>query len=303
MATTIDPAVLQLVAQKSVEALSPELAPLNAFSTNYSDDVASPGSTIGVNIIGAPSATAQKTGASVDYSANTSGLVTHVNLAITDRYHSTFEAGDIDFATISNTDVLEKLFTAQLLAAAEKLETALFTSLYAAAGTQNATEENAVKFADLSAANLWMTKQRLPRYGRTLFLTPEGMATLNSDPRVGQSFSSRIVDEALREARVNRLSGFDVVEAPGVSAVSGVMGFAAVSSAMAVASRYVPETNAEFCFPVKAANGLTFCVKLISDPIRVKKYLVTEIVAGHAVIRATSTEKRALALLAAKAAN
>ncbi len=290
MATTIDPALVALVAHKAIGALGPSIAPFRAFSTNFSDEVADVGSSVGVNVLGRATPV---TSGTVDYT-QTGGTVSHVSVSLNQRQYASADFTDIQLASL-NDSTLEQLLKGQLREVLASAHSVALAALQTTEYTANASD--AFTFNDLLAIRKQMSTLGLPTEGRSLLLSPDANTLLLGDETISRSFASRVVDTALGEGVVDRIAGFDCYE---VSAISDCYGYAVVPSALAVASRYLPDDAADWCIGVRdEQSGLTFGIKMMSDSLRAKKYIATELIFGVAAVAASSDETRALKISAA----
>lgn len=293
-----DIAVSTIAAQKALESLKPITAPLTAFSTDFSDEARAIGETVSVNVFGAPTATNATLGGAVDYATEASGVISHVNVPLTSHVRTSHAFNLRDLALLSNEGMAEAqvdLITSVI----EKVQTIAITALNTSAATLNVTEANAIAYADLTALRLKVAALKLAMTKTSLIVSPEAMSLMLKLDEIGKSFSAPIANAAVADGNVARVLGFNVFETQAIPETS--FAIAAHKTALALAARSTQESGAEFEQVLTLPGGVPVTVKLIADPIHAQKVLVAETVFGATAVKASSTEKRAVALLKAKA--
>ncbi|MEY3277138.1 MAG: Verrucomicrobia phage [Verrucomicrobiota bacterium] len=237
MATnTINGANLAAVAEMSLPALDQMFAPLRAFTTDFSADIAAKGESVVTRYPNRVTA--------VDLSSGYTSQNTRSDaVTVTLNSFFGFPYGFFDVERSKSAIDLNRLFVEPAIAAVGKKVFqdiwGLITDANYPAATQSELLVTAANFdrddvADLAAQ---LTDNGVPPTGRSLILNPAYYAALakdlNSVDIAGQS-------RTLGENIIPRLHGFDVYQTPYVTAnAANVTGFACHSSAIAIAARGV----------------------------------------------------------------
>lgn len=243
MATnTLNGVNLTAIAQETLDTLVDLMFPLNAFTTDFSTEIAVEGSAVTTRFATQPTSGSLSTG----YAANAQNAVT------TSR---TITLGDVKGLCLEFTDAewskssinLYDIFIAPgANAIADDMlddAMALITNAnYTAKLTTTAANFDADDVADLAED---LTTAKVPKMGRGLFLSPTYYAALAKDNSIQQAYAYG-GSEAIRDNRVPRVHGFDVYEATNIPGNSeNLTGFASHRQALIVAAR-TPATPADF---------------------------------------------------------
>ncbi len=233
------------IADKFLETFVAALTPLRAFSTDFSSEFLEKGKTVNVPVIGASGASQNFAGS---YKANAGSTVEGLpvvlehhkfqNIIITDK-----EASESSFLT------LERLAISKARRLAQDVLTHLWSLVTAANyGAESITPLDATAFdaAKVLALRGVCAAANMPLSERALILSDSYYTNLLGDPKVSQSYLMQMSQPALIEAKIPRISGFDVYESV-IIPDNGerLVGFAAHPRGMAVAMRYLEPLHSE----------------------------------------------------------
>lgn len=272
MANTFVNLTADIIAQKSLTLMQPNLAQLKTLSIDFSSEVASAGETVKTRLAGAvTSSTWDATNKYQSQNATTSG----VQVTLGDPSYSQLEFTPKEVATIG-FDRLVTLFMEPLsYAVVKSMQTDLLSKVVSDSGVLDA---NALALASISSfdrskvieLNKKMSNNALPEEGRVQHLGPDAYYALITDNTVAQAFSIG-GNEVIRNGRIGRLHGNDFYEVQSIGAqvykagatpvlLKGIAGnkegFMIASRAPAVSAG----TNADVAIATDPATGFTFMV-------------------------------------------
>jgi hypothetical protein len=236
---------LAQLAQKSLDALVPTLVPLQVVTTDFSDEVASSGATVGTRLPTQPtivanletlgyagSAAAQTATAKTVTLGNLSGIV----IGFTDTEWSKSSVNLYDIFVQPGVNTVAKGMQDTLWA--------LFTnSNYSSKITSSAAAFNYAKVADLAED---CTDANMPAEGRALVLAPSYFTALSKDDGVKAAYAFGS-NEVIRYRKIPSLAGFmPVIEYSALPANSENLKGIALNKQAAVVAARVPAVPANF---------------------------------------------------------
>lgn len=245
MATINANLVSDIIAEKVIEAFTAELAPLTAFSTDFSPEAEKVGSTVTVPIPANITASTTQNA----YETEDSGELGAVQVPLTGYAKATVGITDAQAAS-SPSAKLEKFATQQAKAVARKIIVDAWALILNATYAQKVTKALAsFTSADVRALRVLLSKANVPASDRSLILNPDFYDKVLGDTNL--TVASALAyggTEGIREARLPRLLGFDVHESNIVPANGeNLVGFAVHPSAMAIAIRPLkPQAPGEY---------------------------------------------------------
>jgi len=272
----------EIIANKALEAFVAELAPIAAFSTNFSAAPATRGANILVPLIASLTATTFNQ----NYALTTGNATkTVVTVALTHHKHVPIGQWDIEAAN-SSAASLESFGYQQGRALAVAVLQDVFTLVTTANFENNVTKfaSTAMDVAQLRAARYQLNAGNAPMSPRCCLLDCVPMDSLFAVTNFVQAhmFADRGV---LQEGRIARALGMDMFELNGLFSTC-VIGFAAHASAIAVAMRYLaPQEGHNYreARPVTdPASGLTFGLRDHYDNNTGTRYVNLECNYGYA---------------------
>lgn len=235
----------QIIAERAIEAFTAELAPLNAFSTDFSDETATIGSAVQVaipaNITAGTTENAYETEDSASLGVATVPLSSYAKatVGITDKQFLSSSAAR-----------LEKFAVQQAKAVARKIITTAWALIVNATYSQKVTKALAsITSADIRAMRVILDKANVPQGDRSLIVNPDVFDKIVGDTTVTIASALHYGGtEVIREGMVPRFLGFTVHNSNIVPANGeNLVGFAAHPSAMAVAIRTLkPQEPSEY---------------------------------------------------------
>ena len=251
MANSINGIELAHIAQESLRLLTAEMPKLSGFTTDFSSDVAGSGTSVTTRI---PVALAASD-ASGGY--NTSDAST-VAKTVTLNKHIHVTVGFTDFEVVQATlATLERAFIAPLVyGVTRKMMDDVFALATAAnfPATAPYTNFGADAVTDLSQQ---MTVANVPLAGRSLYIRPDLYNALAKDDAIQAAYAFGS-SEAVREGRVPRVAGFDIIEYNGLPVA--LAGMATSKEGILIAARQ-PATPRDFAGAVESVtesgSGLT----------------------------------------------
>lgn len=245
MATSVTSAGLKAAADKVILASRGVVEALKFFSTDFSVDVAKPGSAVAVEVL---NAVAGDFGAQNGYTVSTN-TIKPATVTLSQHKKSTYQISDIDALQNDLAPVWSHLApTAGKAVAAAAVADAIALLTYGNAKAQITQTLSAL--GDFATVRAGVVAQSLDPADCALILTPAAYATLLTMLPVNVLGS----DEALRRAELGSFLGFKaVIESPSAAVASSASanlgwGFVVPTGALAVACRVVA--------PVKAGGNL-----------------------------------------------
>ncbi len=235
----------QIISQKAIEAFSAELAPLRAFSTDFSDETAAKGAAVQVavpaNITAGTTENAYETEETASLGVATVPLSSYAKatVGITDKQFANSSAARLEMFAIQ-----------QAKAVARKIILDAWALIINATYSQKVTKALAsFSSADIRAMRVILDKANVPVTDRSLILYPDQYDKLTGDTTI--SIASALHyggTEVVRDGMIPRFLGFDLFNSnilPGNS--ENLVGFALHPSAMAIAIRTLkPQEPSEY---------------------------------------------------------
>lgn len=224
----------KIIAQRALEGFTEYLHPMNLFSTSFSDETKQKGDTIIVPLVGTLTATTFNQ----DYQVG-GGTLTAVTISLNVHKIVPLSLTDVQFAN-SSVAQLEKWGFQAGEALASAITSHVFSyvtsgspSFFATAYTFPVASWNVSRILTVRQA---MTTAKVPLNNRAMFLDPTSYAQTIGDTNLSYANYAGSVD-AIREARVPRVYGFDVRESNLIPTTDTMYGFACHPSALALAIR------------------------------------------------------------------
>lgn len=235
----------QIITQKAIEAFVAELAPLRAFSTDFSGETAAKGAAIQVPI--AANITAGNTENAYENEDNV-GL-NSVTVPLTSYAKATAGLTDKQFAN-SSAARLEIFAVQQAKAVARKIITDAWGIINSFAYPQVVVKGLAsFTSADVRAMRVILDKSNVPISDRALILFPDQYDKLTGDTTITIASALHYGGtEVVREGMIPRFLGFEMFNSNIVPQNGqNLVGFAVHPSAMAIAVRsLVPQEPSEY---------------------------------------------------------
>ena len=244
MPTTLNAALNDdVISQKALEAFTSELAPLSAFSTDFSADLAKKGDTVQVPLLA--NLTASTTENDYETDTGSAGVVEvalnryqKVTVGLTDRQFSESSAATLELYAVQQAKAVARAVLADIWA--------IIINANFAAKTTKAL--GAFTSADPRAIRVALTKADVPINDRTLFLDPDYYDKLVGDTTI--SIASALHyggTEVVREGMIPRFLGFAMAESNIIPTAENLKGFAVHPSAIAIAMRTLkPQEPSEY---------------------------------------------------------
>ena len=265
------------VAQRALMPFMSNLLPVTAFSTDFSPLPADKLDTVRVPLVGAPSESSDFNG---DYSANADSTVTVAPVTLNRHKYKTVHVTAKESAETS-LSVLETLVEA----AAQQLAQDVLVDIFSCITTANfgapgipalaATAFDYKKVLNLREA---CGNAKMPPNPRSLVLDSGYYTNMLADDVVAKSFNLNLNAPAVTEGMVKRIAGFNLHETTLIPSdhAEKLVGFAAHSSAVAVAMRYLqPVADYQQAGAVTdPTTGMTFGYLRFTDT-RANKVFVT----------------------------
>lgn len=274
------------VAQRALMPFTANLLPVTAFSTDFSPLPADKLDTVRVPIVGAPSTSSDFTG---DYSANADSTVTVVPVTLNRHKYKTVHVTAKESAETA-MGVLETLVEAAAQQLAQDVLVDIFGCITAANfGAPGITALAATAFDYKKVLSLREAcgNAKMPPNPRSLVLDSGYYTNMLADDIVAKSFNLNLNAPAVTEGMVKRLAGFNLHETTLIPSdhAEKLVGFAAHSSAVAVAMRYLQpvadyQESGAVTDPV---TGLTFGYLRFTDTRANKVFVTIECLYGFTV--------------------
>ena len=234
-----------IITQKAIQAFVAELAPLKAFSTDFSDETEKVGATVQVPIpANITAGTTQNA-----YETEDSGELGVASVPLTGYAKATVGITDAQFAN-SPAARLETFAVQQAKAVARKIIVDAFALILHAAYSQKVTKALAsITTADPRAMKVILDKANVPMSDRSLFVNADVFDKLAGDTTITIANAMAYGGpEVVRDGFIPRLLGFDVHMSNIIPANGeNLVGFAVHPSAMAIAIRTLkPQAPGEY---------------------------------------------------------
>ncbi len=272
----------EIFAAKALQAFVKTLAPLGAFSTNFSAAPAVKGASVLVPLIAALTATTF--GGSY---AICGGTKTVVTVSINRHKHVPIGQNDLDAANSSEASLESFAYQqgrALAIAVIEDIFTLLTTANF---GLATAVASTALDVPQLRKARLALNQANVPMEPRSAIIDCVPYDALLGVTNFVQAYMFKD-NNVLSEGKVMRALGFDFYEVnDSFGSVNSVMGFTAHASAIAVAMRYLQPQPGNTYSDARAVTdpetGLTFGLRDHFDNNTGTRYLNLEANYGYAV--------------------
>lgn len=281
----------EIFAQSALEGFVKILAPLRAFSTNFSASPGTKGASVLVPVVS--NLTATTFGGSY---AVCNGTKTVVTVSLTGHKFIAVGQGDLDAANSSAASL--ESFGRQQGAALATLVMQDILSLVTTANFSLATAvaSTALDVPQLRATRLLLNQNDVPMDPRSLILDCTPMDSLLSVTNFVQAYAFAD-NQVIQEGRVRRALGFDLYELNNLfTSGASVMGFACHPNAIAIAMRYLAPQSGntyEAAGPVTdPETGLTLGLRQFYDNATGTRYIAMEANYGYA--RGLSTGGRVI---------
>lgn len=234
----------KIIAQRALQGLTDFLAPLNSFSTSFSDETSNKGDTVVVPLVGTLSATTFNQSYEVG-----GGTLTAVTISVNQHKIVPLSLTDVQFAN-SSTAQLEKwgyqagqALGNSIISSVWTLITSGSPAYFATGYTFPVASWNVSKLITLRQA---MTVAKVPFDNRSLFLDPTSYSAMLSDSTIQAAYAYGS-NGVISEGKVPRVLGFDVRESNLIPTTDTMYGFAVHPCALAVAVRsLIPQAASEY---------------------------------------------------------
>jgi hypothetical protein len=273
------------VAQRALMPFMSNLLPVTAFSTDFSPLPAEKLDTVRVPLVGAPSESSDFAG---DYAANADSTVTVVPVTLNRHKYKTVHVTAKESAETS-LSVLETLVEAAAQQLAQDVLVDIFSCITLANfGTPGIAALAATGFDYKKVLSLREAcgNAKMPPNPRSLVLDAGYYTNMLADDVVAKSFNLNLNAPAVTEGMVKRLAGFNLHETTLIPSdhAEKLVGFAAHSSAVAVAMRYLqPVADYQQAGAVTdPATGMTFGYLRFTDTRANKIFVTLECLYGFA---------------------
>jgi hypothetical protein len=258
---------------------------VTAFSTDFSPLPADKLDTVRVPLVGAPSTSSDFAG---DYSANADSTVTVVPVTLNRHKYKTVHVTAKESAETA-MGVLETLVEAAAQQLAQDVLVDIFSCITAANfGAPGITALAATAFDYKKVLSLREAcgNAKMPPNPRSLVLDSGYYTSMLADDIVAKSFNLNLNAPAVTEGMVKRIAGFNLHETTLIPSdhAEKLVGFAAHSSAVAVAMRYLQpvadyQQSGAVTDPV---TGMTFGYLRFTDTRANKIFVTLECLYGFA---------------------
>ncbi len=273
------------VAQRALMPFMSNLLPVTAFSTDFSPQPADKLDTVRVPLVGAPSTSSDFAG---DYSANADSTVTVVPVTLNRHKYKTVHVTARESAETA-LNALEALVEAAAQQLAQDVLVDIFSCItlanFGAPGIAalGATAFDYKKVLSLREA---CGNAKMPPNPRSLVLDAGYYTNMLADDVVAKSFNLNLNAPAVTEGMVKRIAGFNLHETTLIPSdhAEKLVGFAAHSSAVAVAMRYLqPVADYQQAGAVTyPTTGMTFGYLRFTDTRANKIFVTLECLYGFA---------------------
>ena len=273
------------VAQRALMPFMSNLLPVTAFSTDFSPQPADKLDTVRVPLVGAPSTSSDFAG---DYSANADSTVTVVPVTLNRHKYKTVHVTARESAETS-LNALEALVEAAAQQLAQDVLVDIFSCItlanFGASGIA-ALAATAFDYKKVLSLRDACGIAKMPPNPRSLILDSGYYTNMLADDVVAKSFNLNLNAPAVTEGMVKRIAGFNLHETTLIPSdhAEKLVGFAAHSSAVAVAMRYLqPVADYQQAGAVTdPATGMTFGYLRFTDTRANKIFVTLECLYGFA---------------------
>jgi hypothetical protein len=273
------------VAQRALMPFMSNLLPVTAFSTDFSPMPADKLDTVRVPLVGAPSTSSDFAG---DYAANADSTVTVVPITLNRHKYKTVHVTARESAETS-LNALEALVEAAAQQLAQDVLVDIFSCITLANfGAPGITALAATAFDYKKVLSLREAcgNAKMPPNPRSLVLDSGYYTNMLADDVVAKSFNLNLNAPAVTEGMVKRIAGFNLHETTLIPSdhAEKLVGFAAHSSAVAVAMRYLqPVADYQQAGAVTdPQTGMTFGYLRFTDTRANKIFVTLECLYGFA---------------------
>ena len=273
------------VAQRALMPFMSNLLPVTAFSTDFSPLPAEKLDTVRVPLVGAPSVSSDFAG---DYSANADSTVTVVPVTLNRHKYKTVHVTARESAETS-LNALETLVEAAAQQLAQDVLVDIFSCItlanFGAPGIA-ALAATAFDYKKVLSLREACGNAKMPPNPRSLVLDAGYYTNMLADDVVAKSFNLNLNAPAVTEGMVKRIAGFNLHETTLIPSdhAEKLVGFAAHSSAVAVAMRYLqPVADYQQAGAVTdPTTGMTFGYLRFTDTRANKIFVTLECLYGFA---------------------
>ena len=273
------------VAQLALMPFMSNLLPVTAFSTDFSPLPAEKLDTVRVPLVGAPSVSSDFAG---DYAANADSTVTVVPVTLNRHKYKTVHVTARESAETS-LNALETLVEAAAQQLAQDVLVDIFSCItlanFGAPGIA-ALAATAFDYKKVLSLREACGNAKMPPNPRSLVLDAGYYTNMLADDVVAKSFNLNLNAPAVTEGMVKRLAGFNLHETTLIPSdhAEKLVGFAAHSSAVAVAMRYLqPVADYQQAGAVTdPTTGMTFGYLRFTDTRANKIFVTLECLYGFA---------------------
>ena len=282
------------VAQKALLPFTAQLFPLKAFSTGFSPAAADKFDTVRVPVVGAKSTSVDFAG---DYSTGADSTVSTVAVTLNKHKFNTVHvsAPENSATAFELLDALVASAAAQL--AQDVLKDILTVVTAANFGTPGipALAPTSFDYKKVLGLREACGTANLPATGRSLVLDSGYYTALLADDVAKSSFNINLAGPAVVDASIKRLAGFDLYETMVIPTdhAEKLVGFAAHTSAVAVAMRYLnPVAEYQQAGAVTdPETGMTFGYLRWTDTRSNRVYVTVECLYGFSATRADGLKR------------
>lgn len=273
------------VAQRALMPFMSNLLPVTAFSTDFSPLPAEKLDTVRVPLVGAPSTSSDFAG---DYAANADSTVTVVPVTLNRHKYKTVHVTARESAETS-LNALEALVEAAAQQLAQDVLVDIFSCItlanFGAPGI-TALAATAFDYKKVLEIRQKCGEAKMPPNPRSLVLDAGYYTNMLADDVVAKSFNLNLNAPAVTEGMVKRIAGFNLHETSLIPSdhAEKLVGFAAHSSAVAVAMRYLqPVADYQQAGAVTdPTTGMTFGYLRFTDTRANKIFVTLECLYGFA---------------------
>ena len=273
------------VAQRALMPFMSNLLPVTAFSTDFSPMPAEKLDTVRVPLVGAPSTSSDFAG---DYAANADSTVTVVPVTLNRHKYKTVHVTARESAETS-LNALEALVEAAAQQLAQDVLVDIFSCItlanFGASGIA-ALAATAFDYKKVLSLRDACGIAKMPPNPRSLILDSGYYTNMLADDVVAKSFNLNLNAPAVTEGMVKRIAGFNLHETTLIPSdhAEKLVGFAAHSSAVAVAMRYLqPVADYQQAGAVTdPTTGMTFGYLRFTDTRANKIFVTLECLYGFA---------------------
>jgi hypothetical protein len=282
------------VAQRALMPFMSNLLPVTAFSTDFSPQPADKLDTVRVPLVGAPSTSSDFAG---DYSANADSTVTVVPVTLNRHKYKTVHVTARESAETS-LNALEALVEAAAQQLAQDVLVDIFSCItlanFGAPGIA-ALAATAFDYKKVLSLREACGNAKMPPNPRSLVLDAGYYTNMLADDVVAKSFNLNLNAPAVTEGMVKRIAGFNLHETTLIPSdhAEKLVGFAAHSSAVAVAMRYLqPVADYQQAGAVTdPTTGMTFGYLRFTDTRANKIFVTLECLYGFSAAKTDALKR------------